>query len=187
MSTRVHVPRRRRIFLGCEGESEQAYGSLLQTFAKENGCHIHLVITNLRPAGDALKLADRAVRLAQEERKNGRLTTKVIMIDDDWPSDQVERTRQVQVLLRKNGFIIILQKPNHEAFLLRHFPRYKYKKPPSNLSERTLKRLWPEYRKGLTGNELAKQLTLEHIFRASKTQPGLKSLLNSIGLATHQA
>ena len=76
MSGRGQIARRIRIFLGCEGESEQGYGRILQEFADDAGLHVHLVIKNLQPAGDPLSLAKKAVSLSlqrgSEERISGR-------------------------------------------------------------------------------------------------------------------
>ncbi len=109
------------------------------------------------------------------------------MIDNDWPPSRAQQTRQAHELLTKNGFVVILQQPNHEGFLLRHFSGFENNEPPSDQSKNALRKLWPEYRKGMSGHEPAKCLTLEHVIRASKTEPGLKSLLRSIGLSTRQA
>jgi len=45
------IPLRRRIFLGCEGESEQGYGALLSRIAEEHGLHLAPQILLLRPGG----------------------------------------------------------------------------------------------------------------------------------------
>ena len=71
MSGRVLVARRILTFLGCEGESEQAYGRILQEFADEAELHVHLVIRNLQPVGDPLSLARRAVSLSGKEARKG--------------------------------------------------------------------------------------------------------------------
>lgn|GEM_PF-2814786 len=42
MSRTLKVARRRRYFIGCEGESEQGYVALLQRFANEAGLAVHL-------------------------------------------------------------------------------------------------------------------------------------------------
>lgn len=76
MSGRGLIARRIRIFLGCEGESEQGYGRTLQEFADEAGLHVHLVIKNLQPAGDPLSLARRAVTLSSKEARTASLTGK---------------------------------------------------------------------------------------------------------------
>jgi hypothetical protein len=66
-------PQRRRIFLGCEGESEQGYGALLGRLleAIRHDRYLHIVL--LRPGGgDPLALVKLALRrIAEEEAKRG--------------------------------------------------------------------------------------------------------------------
>jgi hypothetical protein len=44
------IRQRDRIFLGCEGESEQSYGVLLQKLAESHGASVHVIGRNLQPA-----------------------------------------------------------------------------------------------------------------------------------------
>ena len=62
MNRRRIIERRARVFLGCEGESEQGYGAFLQRLADDNALHVHILAVNLQPAGDPLTLAEKAVR-----------------------------------------------------------------------------------------------------------------------------
>ena len=66
MRGRRVIERRARVFLGCEGESEQGYGALLQRLVEANGAKIHVVPVNLQPAGDPLELAKKAERKLAE-------------------------------------------------------------------------------------------------------------------------
>jgi len=67
MKNRSPIRRRSRIFLGCEGESEQSYGAFLQRLADERGLMVHILSANLRPAGDPLALAEKASRVHPEQ------------------------------------------------------------------------------------------------------------------------
>jgi len=55
---------RRRIFLGCEGKSEHAYGTLLGRLARDRqDIHVHIDVVGLNPgAGDPLALVEPACR-----------------------------------------------------------------------------------------------------------------------------
>jgi hypothetical protein len=65
---RARIPPRRRFFLGCEGESEQSYGALLQIVADESlQLRIHLDL-QLLGGGDPLAIVEAAV----EEARNAR-------------------------------------------------------------------------------------------------------------------
>jgi hypothetical protein len=75
MRRRPTIPQRRRIFLGCEGESERSYSALLNQVAlEERNLHIALDVELLRPGGgDPLALVQLACRLI--ERKTGQSWT----------------------------------------------------------------------------------------------------------------
>ena len=83
MNGRPIIQRRSRIFLGCEGESEQGYGAFLQKLVDESGLSVHVLPVNLQPAGDPIKLAEKAVRAYAREKKNGGFAGKVILLDMD--------------------------------------------------------------------------------------------------------
>ena len=69
MTRRLRIPRRKRFFVGCEGESEQGYAALLQGFANETGLAIHIDAKVMPKAGDPLALVERAAAaMAQGER-----------------------------------------------------------------------------------------------------------------------
>jgi hypothetical protein len=67
---RARIPPRRRFFLGCEGESEQSYGALLQIVADESlQLRIHLDL-QLLGGGDPLAIVEAAVEKARERARN---------------------------------------------------------------------------------------------------------------------
>jgi hypothetical protein len=82
---RATIPQRRRIFLGCEGESEQGYGALLSRIAE--GMNLHLAIQSvlLRPGGgDPLDLVSLAIELSErDERRRGAFAFKAALLDCD--------------------------------------------------------------------------------------------------------
>lgn len=97
MSRGRTIERRSRIFLGCEGESEQAYGALLQRFADRADLKIHIVIRNLQPAGDPLALAEKAVREVSKEGRKAPFAGKAIMLDTDLLEEQRERAQSHRI------------------------------------------------------------------------------------------
>ena len=75
MRGRRVIERRARVFLGCEGESEQGYGALLQRLVDASGARIHLVLANLQPACEPLELAKKAAcKLAEDIRDKAGAT-----------------------------------------------------------------------------------------------------------------
>ena len=182
MSGRGLIERRTRIFLGCEGESEQGYGRILQEFADAEGLHVHLVIKNLQPAGDTLALANRAVSLSGKEAQRAPPAGKAIMFDADGLGASRERGRNALKVLKQEGFIAVLQRPDYEGLLLRHFAGHERDDPPLGNSMSKLKALWPAYHKNMSAADLRQRLSLEHVIRAAEVTTELRSLLQIIGL-----
>ena len=185
MSGRGLIERRTRIFLGCEGESEQGYGKILQEFADDEGLHVHLVIRNLQPAGNPLALATKAVSLSGKETQKAPLAGKAILFDADGLGGSREsrvRGRKALKVLEQGGFIAVLQIPDYEGLLLRHFAGHGRDDPPPGKSMSKLKALWPAYHKNMSAADLRQQLSLEHVIRAAEVTTELRSLLQIIGL-----
>ncbi len=68
---RATIPVRRRIFLGCEGESEQGYGALLARLAEDCGLDLAFQPVLLRPGGgDPLDLVSLAAESAIAPRSS---------------------------------------------------------------------------------------------------------------------
>jgi len=98
------IPPRRRIFLGCEGESEQGYGALLTRIAGQLELHLAPQVILLRPGGgDPLGLVRLAVaKSRQEEAKRGAFFAKAVLLDQDQigqspERDQLMYTRPLEV------------------------------------------------------------------------------------------
>ena len=176
------IERRSRIFLGCEGESEQGYGVFLQRLADAAGLNIHIVIRNLQPAGDPLALAQKAVLLFDNENRKAALIGKAIMLDADRLSEAQDRGRRALELLARERFTTIWQRPDHEGLLLRHFAGHEHDDPPPGRSMQALQALWPGYHKNVAAADLQRELTLEHVARAARVTAELMSLLKMIGL-----
>lgn len=181
MNRRPNRARRRRFFLGCEGESEQAYGALLQRLADAAGLSVHIVAKNLQPAGDPFALADKAARVFTSEERKGRFAFKAILLDTDTLVDVPAKGPEAQARLERDGFTAIWQEPNHEALLLRHFAGRERDQPQRDRTMAALRAQWPDYRKNMPAADLLRMLSLEHVLRAASVTPNLMLFLRRIG------
>jgi hypothetical protein len=177
------IERRIRVFLGCEGESEQGYCAFLQRLANEYGRAVHLRQVNLQPAGDPLALCEKVVKTFALEEKRGAFAAKIVLLDSDKLADQVDRGRRAIELLMREGFIAIWQRPDHEGFLLRHFAGHDRDDPPRGRSMAVLQTVWPDYQKNMSAADLKKMLSLTDVQRAAAVIPELRQLLDAIGIA----
>lgn len=182
MRGRRTIERRSRIFLGCEGESEQGYGVLLQRLADSEELKIHIVIKNLQPAGDPLALAERAVRQFEKESQKAPFIGKAILLDADRLEEPRDRGLRALELLTREQFTAIWQRPDHEGLLLRHFSGHEHDNPPRGRAMASLRAVWADYQKNTAANDLQRHLTLDHVIRAARVTPELMSFLRLIGL-----
>lgn len=181
------IPQRKPIFVGCEGESEQAYAGLLQDLASDQGLHVHLNIEVLK-AGDPLARIELAIRkLANLKRTRGVYSNRFVLLDTDQLSLSPTRARQAISLAADNDIKIVWQDPCFEAVLLRHFQGRAASRPPNNQATRTaILQAWPGYKKPMTRRELADKLDLEAVVRAGGVESDLSELLRCVGLIAEE-
>jgi hypothetical protein len=83
---RLARPQRRPVFLGCEGDSERAYGALISRLYEEHRRDLYLDTVLLKPGGgDPLTLVERAChRIVENERKRDiRYAVRAVLLDTD--------------------------------------------------------------------------------------------------------
>jgi hypothetical protein len=133
---RPHIPPRRRIFLGCEGDSERGYGALLSNLLRER-CHdVHLDVVLLRPGGgDSLTLVERARdHIIQSEERKGYppYVVRGLLLDGDLRGIKQRRDREALEIATDIALTLIWQEPCHEALLLRHLDGCSHLRPPTS-------------------------------------------------------
>jgi hypothetical protein len=183
--SRLRIQQRVRIYLGCEGQSEQSYGARLGQIADSAGLHLYIDNDVLQPGGgDPLALVELAIkRIAEKERKRGAFSFKAILLDRDKWGQAPDRDRQIAPLLDENGLFAIWQNPCHEGFLLRHFANYETARPAtSELAMQELKRVWPEYYKAMPASQLAARIDRAAVRRVSAVEGQFASFLDQIGI-----
>lgn len=178
------IRQRTRIFLGCEGESEQSYGKLLQRMALERDISIAITAELLRPGGgDPLALVELACsRIKRNEQSYGGFRHKAVLLDADKLTISPDRDQKMHALAKKEKLVLIFQQPAHEAFLLRHLEGCEQRRPQSTPDALVaLLREWPEYKKPMSAIRLAQRIQAEHILRASTVEEDLCLFLKTIG------
>jgi hypothetical protein len=179
------IPSRTPIFLGCEGESEQAYGQFLNDTIRASGLPFHIEVVNLNPgAGDPLA---RILRADQEITRRSRRRTefkfKTVLMDSDQIEHDHQRRQQVETLAEARNISIIWQQPCHEAFLLRHFEGHTNHMPAtSTLAKAALLQVWPEYEKPMTGLQVSRKISIDGVIRVANNNASLETFLRQIRL-----
>ncbi len=180
-------PRRKVIYVGCEGDSEQGYAALLQDLIEQRGLAVTLRPDVLNPgAGDPEALVRKAIqRIHARDYPKGRIA-EILLDRDDRRQDpqKAESIRQLaQKLADKEEIFLLWQIPNHEGFLLRHLPGCENENPSTAAdAKHRLRQKWPEYKKPMDRKSLAKRIGWDEVRRAADRLPCLRWLLAKIGL-----
>lgn len=128
------IPQRRRVFLGCEGESERGYGARIRQLLELQRQDVHLDVVLLRPGGgDPLTLVERAQRRLMNSRRRQEppYVIRAVLLDADRLGESAERDARMRELAVHENITLIWQNPCHEALLLRHFPDCQALRPPT--------------------------------------------------------
>ncbi len=185
MRRRPYIQPKKPVFLGCEGESEAAYGQFLTDHLQAASLPVHLQVEVLAPgAGDPLSRVQRTLGfIARREKQRSRFWSKAILLDYDQAQAAPGRLTQARRLARDAGIALIWQNPCHEALLLRHMPGCSHRRPlDCNTAEQALVRIWPEYRKPMARGQLARRIDFAAVQRAATVEPKLRAFLRQIGL-----
>lgn len=188
---RAARPQRVRIFVGCEGESEQGYIALLQRLADAAGLALHFDTVVLQPGGgDPLAIVELAVRrMKQRERQSGApYAHRAVLLDADKRGQQPRRDDRAGALAAVEAITLIWQEPCHEALLLRHLPGCTQLRPPQTpLACQQLVQRWPDYRKPMPAARLAHRIDVTSLMRVRNVEGALAGFLTTIGLLASEA
>jgi len=179
------IPQRRRVYLGCEGESERSYGALISRLLENRRHDMHLHLDLLRPGGgDPLALIELAQkRAAAGERKSeSPYVRRAVLMDADRLGQSPPRDAQMLLIAQAAHIQIIWQRPCHEALLLRHLEGCQHLRPPTPMQALAdLRQHWREYVKGMAAIQLSDRIDHAALRRALQVEPELADFLASIG------
>jgi hypothetical protein len=177
------IKQRRRVLLGCEGDSERSYGNLLSTLLEDRHQDVHLDVVLFR-GGDPLKLVERADEHISENSRKGfsSYSSLWLLLDSDRCDEDKDRHKQAVQLSASIDLTLIWQNPCHEAFLLRHIDGCDKIRPKTCAESQTkLTNEWKNYQKGMSTRRLEGLLKREDIMRAAAVEKDLCALLTNIG------
>jgi len=181
------VKRRRRLFVGCEGESEQGYAALLQRFADEQRVAVHAESKVITSAGDPLAIVNRAIEIAAQGERGSKpaYSARFLLLDTDLLGQNPDRDAQIPGQVARHNFFLLRQNCCFEALLLRHIDGHDNDDPPNAaIAIKCLQAVWPKYRKGLPAQELRKRIALEDVQRSAQNprNADFRGFLDALGL-----
>jgi len=187
MARGPRIPRKRRLFVGCEGESEQGYVALLQRHANDRKISVHADARVVTRAGDPLAKVRRAIEISAqvEQSGRGRYERRFLILDRDGLGDKPARDSRIDAVAAAGKFTLIWQDFCFEAVLLRHLPGHEHDDPPTAaLALNRLKAAWPSYEKGFSALDLQEKLTLDMMRQATRNRrnAGFHGFLQKMGL-----
>lgn len=180
MMVRPRIPQRARIFIGCEGPSEQSYVRLL-SHHYDRAFPVHLDAQVMQPGGgDAGAIINKAIACRdREQRRSGTYYACFVLLDTDKLGKSSPPHLQQKAI--KAEITLIWQDPCHEAFLLRHLPGYQQRQSASKTDvEAALSKEIPGYFKGMPFLRLLPHLPKDAVERAASVHSGLQHLLTVI-------
>lgn len=178
------LPKRRRVFVGCEGDSERAYAALVRRLLEQQHQKVHLDHVILRPGGgDPLALMKLAAKHIKQASRDGvPYVAKFLLLDSDKLGISPNNDQSCLALAAASGATLIWQETAHEAFLLRHLANSAALRPPTTtVAYQQLKARWPQYQKPMTADQLGRRIDRPAILQASQVELSLTALLTTIG------
>ncbi len=184
------IPRKRRLFVGCEGESEQGYTALLQRHVNDLKIPVYADAKVVTRAGDPLAKVQRAIKIAKqgEQGSRSRYEQRFLLLDRDRLGSTPARDSLILAVAVAGHMTLIWQDCCFEAVLLRHLAGHEQDNPPTAaLALTRLNAAWPGYGKGLSAHDLQKTLTLDMIRQAAQNPRNADFLrfLQEMGLLKH--
>jgi hypothetical protein len=176
-------PQRVRIFVGCEGDSEQSYSKFLYGLVNDNGGGFHLDAHILK-GGDPLACVKNALsKIERETMRRGQYSKKFVFLDSDLVETRPENSAEAIRIAAENGLVLIWQKPDHEGLLALHFTQLGHVRPNSKDEiEKVLRQHWPTYKKAANARDYAKILTVQNVRCAAAHDPDFEAFIKTLGL-----
>lgn len=180
---RRFVPKRRRIFIGAEGESERSLAKWLAQLCEEAHLHLHLDVTVCR-GGDSLAVVSHSVKQYRKRSSlYGQYSAGLILLDDDRIEEDQQHGRGPLAGVGAENIDLVKLVPNFEGLLLRLHRDCENQFLSAQGTRRSLRRLWPGYDKPPFAYELGRRFQLQDLQRAAMQDANIQLILDTLGLS----
>ena len=182
MAQRRPVPKRRRFFIGAEGESERSLARWLKQLCDEADLHVHLDIV-VCGGGDSLTVVKHSVnQYRQRTTLYGRFSAGLIILDGDRIEEDKLHDRDPLTGLVSENLRLVYLIPKLEGLLLRLHPGYESNFVLAHEAERSLRKQWPKYDKPASAKALGRRFKLQDLRRVAQQDTNIRLVLETLGL-----
>ncbi len=170
------IPTRRAIFISVEGASDRAFVQFLGKWCKRKERHLSLKV---KPAngGNSVDVVKDAIGYLSKSSAEKEFRQRLVLLDSDRIPQDMQSKRDASALASKDKIEVIWQTPNLEGLLVRLHPGHEDRQLQASIAKTELKKLWPEYDKSLTVQQLEHRFDLDGLRRAAKYDMYLQRLL----------
>ena len=172
---------RRSFFIAGEGQSERPFARFLQHLCDEAGLHVHLDVKP-QDGGGSVTVIEQAGRWLKRNRSRREYAVRLVLLDRDRIEAEPREGVLAQAAAARHKLEIVFQDPNLEGLLVRLHTGQEQRKIRASDSESELRKLWPEYQKPPTAEQLRQRFTLDDVRRAAVHDQHLQMLLEVLGL-----
>ena len=178
----IRVPRRKRIFVCAEGQSERSFAKWLKILCDEQGANFYLdiIVSN---GGDSLAITEHAIyEYRRRTQTRGKFSSGLILLDSDRLQQDIRSGRDPEPKANSENLKLVYLKPNFEGLLSRLHTGREKQFPTADEAKRNLQKLWPNYRKPPSAEELHRHFRIEDVRRAALHDTNLRWMLEKLGL-----
>ena len=129
--------------------------------------------------GDSVTVVESAARYIP---KRSEYSEQLVLLDNDRIEQDKKAERNAEVAAAANSLEIILLTPNLEGLLLRLHSGQEQRQVGSQDALRELRKVWPEYDKPPTADQLDQRFDVSDLLRAARYDEYLKRFLEILGL-----
>lgn len=181
MARRRAIPRRRRIFVGAEGESERSLAKWLSRLCDEADLHVHLDV-RVCGGGDGFRIVEYSVEQYRQRRDYGTYSAGLVLLDADRVEEDRMHGRDPSMALDGENLLLVYLQPNLEGLLYRLHRGCERREVSAPEANRLLRTVWPEYVKPTSTEALDGRFGLSELRRASRFDDHLRKALELLGL-----
>ena len=137
---------------------------------------------DVEPAGggDSVTVVESSARYIS--RRSG-YSEQLVLLDNDRIEQDKKAGRNAEVIASANSLKIILLNPKLEGLLLRLHSGHEYRQVRPQDALKELKKVWPEYGKPPTADQLDQRFDLFDLLRVAQHDVHLQRLLEILGFS----